>query len=63
MPVADAWKALQSMLEGMLEVCRMTESTNILEIMVCFRILSAHLMLIILVDATESPRPPSVIPE
>lgn len=33
MPIADAWKALQSMLEGMLEVCRMTESTNILEIM------------------------------
>ncbi|KAF8602722.1 Mak10-domain-containing protein [Ceratobasidium sp. AG-I] len=33
MPVGDAWKALQSMLEGMLEVCRMTESTNILEIM------------------------------
>jgi hypothetical protein len=34
MSIDDAWKALQSMLEGMLEACRMTESSNILDIMV-----------------------------
>lgn len=61
MPIADAWKALQSMLEGMLEVCRMTESTNILEIMVCSQLI--HLMGYSLfpVDAVEPTRSPSII--
>ncbi|KAG9126713.1 hypothetical protein FRC07_002256 [Ceratobasidium sp. 392] len=38
MPINDAWKSLQLMLEGMLEVCRMTESSNILDIMMLLRL-------------------------
>ncbi|QRV86808.1 Mak10 subunit, NatC N(alpha)-terminal acetyltransferase [Ceratobasidium sp. AG-Ba] len=38
MTMADAWKSLQSMLEGMLEACRMIESTNILDIMMLLKL-------------------------
>ncbi|KAG8753041.1 hypothetical protein FRC12_011688 [Ceratobasidium sp. 428] len=38
MPINDAWKSLQSMLEGMLEACRMVQSSNILDIMMVLRL-------------------------
>ncbi|KAG8688818.1 hypothetical protein FRC09_012718, partial [Ceratobasidium sp. 395] len=38
MPISDAWKSLQSMLEGMLEACRMVQSSNILDIMMVLRL-------------------------
>lgn len=38
MGINDAWKALQSMLEGMLETCRMLESAEVLDMMMLLRL-------------------------
>ncbi|ELU43778.1 Mak10 domain-containing protein [Rhizoctonia solani AG-1 IA] len=54
MPTDDAWKALQGMLQGVLETCKALNSVDLLEMMVCItcfidRILTLH------PDAAEAP--------
>lgn len=62
MGINDAWKALQSMLEGMLETCRMLESAEVLDMMVGLWSKS-WLRLTTVSDAFEAPSATSTITE